>query len=138
MNEDEPPEVENRCENESIPRARLIGSYLRFLFLWQTLFHLSDVGLSVLLSFFATLLLIIARVFGIDLSKTFAGHLPVTVHAARIFLGRSKDSFTKRVCCPSCSTLYPIEKCSIRLPNGTISSLKMHLCTLSKAPSSSF
>ena len=127
------PDIEKSNENEPVPVlfARLIETYLRFLLLWQAMFRISDVGLGVLLSFFAALMLIMARVLAIESLKTFSKYLPVTVRAARKFLGRNKDSFTKYACCPKCSSLYPLEKCIIKLPNNATTSLK---CTFIRHP----
>ena len=111
----------NGVQNHS-PQVKLIEAYLMFLFLWQTTFRLSDVGITVLLGFVATFVLLLARTFGLQALKEFASHLPRTVHAARKLLGRGQDSFTKWVCCPSCSSLYRIEECMVSLPDGSKSS----------------
>ena len=124
MDDDESPEISMKCGSESVPRAKLMEAYLRFILLWQTMFRLSDVGLGVLLAFLATLMRILASTFHISPLKDFASHMPKTVRAARTFLGRSQDQFTKWACCPSCSALYQLDKCTVQLPDGTKSSRK--------------
>ena len=53
-------------------KVRIVMAYHKFLFSWQMMFRLYDVGLGVLLSFFSTLLSIIGGVFQVDLLNDFA------------------------------------------------------------------
>lgn len=119
LDDDNSPESDIKPGNETVPRSMLNEAYLRFLFLWQTIFRLSDVGLGVLLSFIAMWLHILARTLGLNRLKEFANCLPKTIRAARKVLGSRQDQFTKWVCCPSCSALYPADKCVVQLPDGS-------------------
>ena len=54
LNPDDSPQLDgmNIQEQETMPLPALVTSYLKFLFLWQIIFHLSDVGLGSLLAIF--------------------------------------------------------------------------------------
>ena len=81
----------------------MIEAYLMFMFLWQSVFRVSDVGLGVFLSFIAMFVMLLGTALGLDSLKNLAGILPKTVHTARKLLGKTTDSFTKLVSC----TLFP-------------------------------
>ena len=85
--ENESPELDLQQDADAVQHESIVMAYLKFLFSWQMMFRLSDVGLGVLLSFFSTLLSIIGRVFQVDLLKfnDFAAKLPRSVRAAKIF-----------------------------------------------------
>ena len=53
-------------EVQAIPHFGILRLYIMFLFLWQTLFRLSDTGITVLFSFFATFLVLVATRVGND------------------------------------------------------------------------
>jgi len=66
MNEDDSPQNALECHDEChISNGMLVDSYLRFLFLWQTMFRLSDVALGILLAFFAMMV----QIFGKNFSR---------------------------------------------------------------------
>lgn len=113
------------------PQEKLVIAYVKFLFLWQIMFHLSDVGLGILLSFFATLVAIMGRIFNLETVKEFSDIMPRAVRTARRLVGNDQDTFQKWACCPSCSALYPLEDCSMRLPDGSLSSRE---CTFIRFP----
>ena len=91
-----------------------------FLFTWQTLFRVSDVGINVLLSFIATFLTLLVSVFGLRPLQEFVQHLPRTVRIARRYLGGNFDNFIKFVSCPKCHCVYPLEDCKVVLPNRMV------------------
>ena len=76
-----------------------------FLFLWQSTFRLSDVGIGVLLKFFSILLGVLAKFLVVPSLKAFAETLPTSVTAGKKLLGTNSDDFIKFVCCPDCSML---------------------------------
>lgn len=94
--------------------------YLMFLFLWQSTFKLSDVGMNILLKFLHQFLGLLAQLPGLVTLKKIISTLPTSVAAGKKLLGTNKDNFSKFVCCPSCSKLYPIENCIDRLPDGKV------------------
>lgn len=123
LNENDSPQDVLECHDQSnASNAILIESYLRFLFLWQSIFRLSDVGLGILLTFFAVMVHIFGNTFHINALKDFSKQLPRTVQAARNILGQKFDHFRKWACCPSCSTLYAIAECEVIMPDGSKSS----------------
>ena len=78
---------------------KLVEAYLVFIFMWQNIFRVSDVGIGVLLSI-AILMLLLGRVFGLESLKKLALSLPKSVYSAHKLLGRNCDVFMKLVCCP--------------------------------------
>ena len=109
---DLPPQPQN-CHH------KLVEAYLVFIFMWQNIFRVSDVGIGVLLSFVAVLVLLLGKAFGLESLKELALSLPKSVYSARKLLGRNYDQFMKLVCCPKCSTLYESDKCVLTNRDGT-------------------
>ena len=94
---------------------RMIESYLMFLFLWQSVFRVSDVGLGVVLSFIAMFVMLLGTALRLEVLKI----LPKTVHAGRKLLVKTTDSFAKIVSCAKCSTLYMMDKCIVTNRDGS-------------------
>lgn len=99
-----------------------------FLFLWQSTFKLSDVGMSILLKFLCMFLGLLANILGVTAFKTITDMLPTSVTSGKKLLETSKDNFEKFVCCPDCSS---IENSLERLPNGKSTS---KTCTFVRFP----
>ena len=83
------------------------------MFLWQCVFRVSDVGITVLLSFIGIFVLLAAKTLGVESLKIFGDLLPKSVYSARRLLGRDN------VCYPKCSTLYARDQCILNNRNGT-------------------
>ena len=113
---DLPPQPQN-CHH------KLVEAYLVFIFMWQNIFRVLDVGIGVLLSFIAVLVLLLGKAFGLESLKELALSLPKSVYSARKLLGRNYDQLIKLVCCPKCSTLYKYDECILTNRNGTKTSL---------------
>lgn len=79
---------------------------------------MSDVGLSLLLSFLSKFLVVVAHVLFLASLKDFAKKLPKNVAGARTLLGKNTDKFDKYACCPSCSAILPIDQCKVRTTDG--------------------
>ena len=62
--------------------------YVKFLFLWQYAYRVSDVGLSLLLAFVAKFLVVVSFVLGLKPLQDFARQLPTTAAGARALLGK--------------------------------------------------
>lgn len=87
-----------------------------FLFTWQALFRVSDVGMNVILAFIATFLAFLSRSLGFPPPvQEFVHQLPKTVYLARKYIGGSS---------PKCHSIYPIDNCKIVMPNKSIVSSK--------------
>lgn len=112
-------EIQNDGTFQHIGILRL---YVMFMFSWQSLFKVSDVGLNVLMKFFALLFGLLVKVLSLPLTclKPFVDKLPHGVEAARRFLGYRKDCFDKYASCPSCHSIYILENCRVTLPNKSI------------------
>ena len=113
LNPDDSPQIDGmdiQERKENAPLPTLVTAYLKFLFLWQMIFHLSDVGLGI--AFIAIFLGILGRILGFSPLSDLANSLPTTVRAARRMLGKMQDKFQKWVCCPACSSLYALNECS--------------------------
>ena len=80
--------------NEAKTHGSLIQLYLYFLFMFQTLFRLSDTALDILLKFLSTT------------PSGFTDLLPNSIYSARKMVGNQRDNFNRYVCCPKCQTLY--------------------------------
>lgn len=96
----------------------LVEAYVKFLLLWQAVFRVSDVGIGVLLSFFATFVSLVGRLFSIESLAKLGTNLPKSLYSAQKVLGCNSDSFVKLVCCPKCSSLYTIDSCIITNRDG--------------------
>lgn len=105
------------------PYSFLIEAYLIFLFMWQTVFRLSDVRMGVLLSFISVFLLIVGKKLGSLFILDFVKCLPKTLYSARKSL-ENEDSFVKYVCCPKCSSLYQMDDCIVKKRDGSKESSK--------------
>ena len=74
LNEDDSPQSILECHDESqVSNGMLVETYLRFLFLWQSIFRISDVGIGILLNFFAVMIQILGKTFQV-----------VTVHVGEV------------------------------------------------------
>lgn len=109
----------------------LLRLYLFFLFMLQTLFRLSDNALDVLLRFLAMFFRSLGqRVTALPTS--FIDALPSSIHSARKVAGSEKDRFDRYVCCSGCHSLYSLDECVIRMPDGQLESKK---CSYVQFPS---
>ena len=93
-----------------------------FLFSWQSLFKVSDVGLDILIKFFAMFIALLVKVLSLPMPflRPFIDQLPHGIGAAKKFLGYHKDDFTKYAVCPSCHSIYNVDDCKVMLPNKSI------------------
>lgn len=128
MEIDSGPEVlQNEYEDSSQSEATvdtdapLLQLYTFFLFMFQTLFRLSDTALNVLISFFAMFLKTLSQSF-MAIPQSFLAKLPLNLRAARSIAGNTKSQFQRFVCCPSCRSIYPWQECIIKLPDGSLES----------------
>ena len=103
---------------------KMIQVYLCFIFFWQSWFHVSDVGINLLLGFFATFFLLLAKALHIQSLNHFASELPKTVITARKLMSYNRDDFEKWVTCPQCSSLYQLSDCIEKQSDGTYVSKK--------------
>ncbi len=110
--------------------APLLRLYLFFLFMFQTLFRLSDRALDVLLIFFAMFFKSLQRVT--PLPTSFVDAFPSSLYSARKCAGNERDHFDRYVCCPSCHSLYSLNECVVKMSDGQVESKK---CSFVRFPS---
>ena len=85
-----------------------------FLLLWQTFFHVSDAGISMLIVFLHHFFRIVAQADGCSMVlKQFANYWPKTIAALNKAFGIKKDDFTEFVVCPTCHSIYNFDDCVI-------------------------
>lgn len=97
----------------------LLQWFLYFLFIWQSICHISDNGLAwllrFLLQFFKALNLHIPDDILVELIAIF----PTSLYMLRQHLKLDRDDFTKYVVCPKCTKCYEYGEC-LRNINGEI------------------
>ena len=104
LNEDDFPDDDISTPMDQPPQTshhKLVEAYLVFLFMWQTVFRVSDVGIGVLLAFVALFVVLLGKTFGLESLKSLGSSLPKSVYSARKLLSRNRDQFIKLVCCPN-------------------------------------
>ena len=112
------------AEVEADQENKLIRMYVMFLFLWQSLFRVSDTAIQILLNFFASFLILLAQLLHLDKLKNLALKLPRTMYMTKKLLGTHKDAFIQYVSCPTCSAIYDLKKCIETLPDKSVVSRK--------------
>ena len=116
-------EIEENVLNPSQSRTlRNLRFYVMFLFMWQTLFRVSDAGMSALFVYLAMLLVLVLSTIENPDIQAFIQMLPRSCLAAKKLIGIAGDPFSKYVSCPKCHSLYSIDSCKITLPDKTITS----------------
>ena len=92
------------CSKEVSGMAKV---YAFFLLSFQSVFHISDTALSVLLSFMVMFVKLVVESYGLKQLETLSLELPSSVADARKLIGGNRDNFSKFGCCPACSSIYP-------------------------------
>jgi len=124
--------ADNKETNTSLPTES--RALLMFLFLWQTIYKVSDNGISVLLKFIVCFLSIIGSLSNGQIIVEFAKCLPTSLYMAKSVLDVNEDKFEKFVSCPKCMTRYNYNECTIKKSNGTIASKKCCYIRFPKHP----
>ena len=73
-----------------------------FLFLWQTLYKVSDHGMLILLKFLRLFITMIGKMAKVESVFKIAQTLPQTLYMAKSYIGLGRDEFEKFVACPKC------------------------------------
>lgn len=104
--------------------GKLVKLYVYFVFMFQSIFRISDNCVAVLLLFFATFLGTLTRQLQLEGLEQFVTKLPRTINSAKMIAGCLSQPFKKYACCQLCHTLYPLDKCTctIVLPDNSITS----------------
>lgn len=109
-------------QTDDLRISRFLQLYVFFLFMFQSLFRLSDTALNVLLSFLALFCKAVSQ--KLTTISQLLTRLPKNLHAARQLIHLRRDPFQKFVCCPACHSVYTWEQCIVKLPNGDVVSKK--------------
>ena len=121
------------CDGTACIETPLLQLYTFFLFMFQSLFRLSDTALNALITFFSMFLRTVASSFP-GLPEYFLNNFPANLDLARKAIGSRNTSFKKFVCCPACRSIYEWNECIITKPNGTSESKH---CSFSQPSSNS-
>ena len=105
----------NSEENDEIDiqHRKIIHVFLLFLFLWQSLFRISDNAVSLVLSFMAKFFLLIGTCLQLNSLNDLGRIFPNTLYRAKKILGRIQERFKKYVSCPACHKLYLFDNCTV-------------------------
>ena len=115
---------------ESKAYSPLLRIYLFFLFMFQSIFRLSDNALDVLLKFLSIFFKSLTKIS--SLPESFMQSLPCSIYTARQMSGGERDQFERYVSCPNCHTLYTLSECTTETSGGQIESKR---CSFVKFPS---
>lgn len=113
-------ELDSSINSENSSYSPLVQLYTFFLFMFQTLFRLSDTALNILMKFLVMFFTTLSKQFN-AIPQSFISILPGSLHSARQ-VQNSRNKFRKYVCCPSCRSIYEWDQCSVTLANGNVES----------------
>lgn len=80
--------------------------------------------MNILLKFISLFMVTVSRMLNLQSLQDFAMDLPKSTNAGRKIVGTCNDEFKKFACCRTCSSIYPIAECTLKLTSGEISSKK--------------
>ena len=124
-----PDSIEQQATDSDTPLVRL---YCFFLFMFQSLFRLSDTALNALVTFLAMFLRSLSNRFP-GIPKSFLEKFPSNLRLARKQIGHS-NTFRRYVCCPSCRSNYNWNDCILTLSNGDVESKRCHFIQFPNHP----
>ena len=114
-------ELERSTPSTENVYSPLICLYVFFLFMFQTLFRLSDTAMNILLKFLSMFFKTLRRRIP-SIPEGLTTAIPESLYSARKVSNNTRDQFKRYVCCPCCSALYSFEDCVAKLPNGQLES----------------
>lgn len=94
----------------------LLRLYLFFLFMFQSIFRLSDNALDVLLKFLSMFFKTLGKVT--PLPESFLKLLPSSTYSARKMSDNKREEFVRYVSCPNCHCLYSLDECVAKTSGG--------------------
>ena len=89
---------------------QVIHIFLLFIFLWQSLFRISDGALSLMLAFMGKFFHLVSIYLRLDALCHMAQLFPKTLYRAKKTLGKLQENFIRFVSCPTCHKLYTLEE----------------------------
>ncbi len=91
--------------------VKVIHLLLLFLFMWQSLYRISNAAFTLLLTFFKRFFSLMSVYLGLSTLHQLTEIMPSTLYRAKKFLGHPEDNFKTYVVCPSCHKLYTFSEC---------------------------
>lgn len=82
-----------------------------FLILWQSVFKVSNIAVTVLLRFLSLFFHHLANITQLESFKMLTDTFPDTLLKAQRVARLNRDDFIKYVCCPKCFAIYNMEDC---------------------------
>lgn len=79
--------------------------------LWQSVFKVSNVAVTVLLRFLSLFLHYLANITELKSMEVLANVFPDTLPKAQRVAKLNRDDFKKYVCCPKCFAIYDMKDC---------------------------
>ena len=91
-----------------------------FLFLWQSLFNISERALQYIIRFLKYFINLLANTLNNEQLKKASNELPLTTKTAMKLLGLDAgNDILQYVVCPKCQSIYEYDDCVITLRNGS-------------------
>ena len=120
--------TDDECTNQGVqiqqtadPSRPIILLYVFFLFMFQSLFRISDTALNVLITFFSMFLKTLASTFT-GIPTSFTKKLPFNLHSARKAIDTKNVGFERYISCTTCRSIYNWDECTVRLQSGELQS----------------
>ena len=99
-------------------QACISHCYAYTLYMFPTLFRVSDTAMNILLKFLSMFFVSVGK--QVPANFTFA--LPASLYSAWKFSSSNRDQFKRYVCCPTFHSIYLFQDCVIKLANGQMES----------------
>ena len=93
------------------PPPFLLQVFLLFVFMWQSLFNISNAAITALLKFLKKFFLMFSSKTKNEALESLFSAMPSTTDAALELLGMKEDTFVAYPVCPKCNSIYELEYC---------------------------
>ena len=105
--------------------------FMSFLFMWQSVFNVTERALKALLSFLKYVILTLGLAFQNHQLTAMSDHIPVTIKKAEKLLGIDDRGIINYVVSKKCHSVYGYEDCVKEKHNGMV---ETELCSYVKYP----
>lgn len=102
------------CPNQ----RRVIHMFLLFIFLWQSLYRVSDAAVTLVLRFVVRFLSLNGSCLGVEALYRLSQKFPHTLYRAKKFLGRLQERFVRYVSCPTCHKINYTQRMNALKPTS--------------------
>ena len=123
----------NNCndDKDKLEVHSLVWKFIFFLFLWQSVFHVTERALKCSLLFFKYFVKIFGTTYQNVALVAMSDEFPTSLSKAEKLLGIHDKGVINYVVCIKCHSIYKPENCIIKLHNGKV---KSKLCNHIKYP----